>query len=622
MQPARASKSRASKDRVSIEEVLTAPRGAVASKASTRAKSSGLASAENRRLIARLLRENFPRQWRRYVAAIAAMVVIAATTAASAYLIGLVTDELIVEADGTAMIALAGAVMAIFTIKGLATYVQTERLARVGNAIVADQQRRLYERVLAISLSDLGAQGSGNLITRVTQGANAVRDVLNLVVTSGVRDLLTLLGLVGLMVWQQPVLSAVAFLGLPPAIWGVSRLVRRVKRLARQSFTSLSAVMSTMQETVRGARVIKSFTLEDHMRGRMDAAVRDVEARANGIAKLSAATSPIMETMGGFAVAGAIIVAALTLTGPNPAASPGDLMSFITALLLAYEPAKRLARLSVNLERGLTGAKLMYEVIDAPLAAGEDANLPPLRITKGDVRFENVSFSYGEVPAIVDVDLRLAPGTATALVGQSGGGKSTLMSLLMRFHEPSAGRITIDGTDIATVSLVSLRRAIGYVGQDTFLFDGTVRENIAFGRPGASEGAIIEAAKAAHAWDFIQALPGGLDARVGEGGEQVSGGQRQRIAIARAFLKDAPIIALDEATSALDSHAELAVKRALEELLAGRTALVIAHRLSTVRRASRICVMENGRIVETGTHGQLVDHGGRYATLHEIQFAA
>ena len=582
-----------------------------------------LVSPTNRQLIYRLLRENFPSQWKRYAVAMVAMLVIAATTAFSAYIIGAVTDELIVNSDRQAMISLAGIVVLIFFVKGVATYVQTERLARVGNAIVAFQQRRIYERVLSASLADMNARGSSELVVRITQNANAVRDVLNLIVASAVRDVFTLVGLVGVMIYQHPTLTLVAFLGMPPAIFGVSRLIRKVRALARQSFTSLTAVTSTMQETVRGVRVVKSFTLENHMRRRMDQAIRAVETRANSMAKLAAATSPIMESVGGLAIAGAIVVAAMTLTGPDPSASPGDLMSFITALLLAYEPAKRLARLSVNLEQGLVGARMMYEMIDAPLAAGEGVDLPELKVTRGEVRFEDVSFGYGgDVQAIDDLDLTLAPGTMTALVGASGAGKSTVMSLLLRFYEPQEGRITIDGQDINSVSLASLRRAVAYVGQDTFLFEGSVRENIAFGRPEADEDEIVAAAKLANAFDFIEALPGGLDAPVGEGGEQLSGGQRQRVAIARAFLKDAPIVALDEATSALDSHAELALKLALERLLEGRTALVIAHRLSTVRRANRICVMEQGRIRETGTHDQLIEHGERYATLHELQFAA
>ena len=587
-----------------------------------------LVDHSNRALIARILRENFPAQKARYAVAIAAMVVIAGTTALSAWLIGDVIDGLVQDKDRDALIAIAALVVVIFVVKGLASFVQAERLARVGNAIVAEQQRRIYDRILHSDLAALGAHGTGDLIVRVTHNAVAVRNVINMVVTTAVRDVLTLFGLVVVMLVQQPWLTVIALVGAPPAIFGVNRLIRRVRRVAEREFVSLTELTGTMQETVRGVRVVKAFNLESRMQERMGRAVSAVESRANRIAKLEAATSPIMETVGGIAIALAVVAGAITMTGETPLTTPGALMSFVTALLLAYDPAKRLARLGLQLEKGLVGARLMYELIDAPLPAGGQPDLPLLTVTAGAVRFEEVRFDYTPrdglppVPALDGLSVDLRPGTVTALVGPSGSGKSTVMNLLLRFYEPRSGRITIDGTDIAGVATPSVRAAVAYVGQDTFLFDGTVRANIALGRDAATEAEIEAAAEAADALGFIRALPGGMDAMVGEGGESLSGGQRQRIAIARAFLKDAPIIALDEATSALDSHAEAAVQRAMARLLKGRTALVIAHRLSTIRAADTICVMEAGRIVERGTHAELLERRGRYAALHELQFAA
>ena len=588
-----------------------------------RAGRNPLADHTNRRLLARILRENARERAPSYAIAVVAMAVVAATTAFSAWLIGDVVDEMVRGEDRDALIGIAGVVAATFVIKGIATFIQTDRLARVGNAIVASQQRRIFERVLQSDLTSLARYGGGDLVVRMTHNAAGVRQVIDLVVTAGARDLLTLLGLLAVMLVQQPVLTFVALIGAPLAIFGVNRLIKRVRSVAEREFVSLSEMTGTVQETVRGARVVKAFTLEATMRDRMSAAVGAVEGRSNRIARLNAATSPIMETVGGAAIALAILAGAYTMTGPNPATTPGELMSFVTALLLAYDPAKRLARLGLQMEKGLVGARLMYELIDATPAPGEDSDAPDLVVRDGRVRFEAVSQAYEpDVPALDALDLDLVPGTTTALVGPSGAGKSTAIAVLLRFFEPDGGRVTIDGTDINAVSLSSLRRAVAYVGQDTFLFAGSIADNIRLGRPGASDEDVRAAAEAAYVLEFTARLPLGLDTPVGEGGEGLSGGQRQRVAIARAVLKDAPIVALDEATSALDAHAEAAVQRALAALLKGRTALVVAHRLSTVRSADRIVVMERGRVRESGTHAELLERGEAYAALHELQFAA
>ena len=582
-----------------------------------------LADHSNRRLIARILRENAAERAGAYGIAILAMAVVAATTAFSAWLIGDVVDEMVRGEDRDALVGIAGVVALTFVVKGVATFVQTDRLARVGNAIVAGQQRRIYERVLNSDLTALSRFAGGDLVVRMTHNAQGVRQVIDLVVTAGARDALTLVGLLAVMLAQQPVLTFVALVGAPLAIFGVNRLIRRVRSVAEREFVSLSEMTGTVQETVRGARVVKAFTLERTMRARMGAAVKAVEARANRIARLNAATSPIMETVGGAAISLAILAGAYTMVGPDPATTPGELMSFVTALLLAYDPAKRLARLGLQMERGLVGARLMYELIDAAPAPGEGEGLPDLAVPRGHVRFEAVSQRYEPaVPALDGLDLDLVPGTMTALVGPSGAGKSTAIAVLLRFYEPDGGRVTIDGTDIASVSLSSLRRSVAYVGQDTFLFAGTIADNIRLGRPDATESDVRAAAEAAYVPEFTDRLPLGLGTPVGEGGEGLSGGQRQRVAIARAVLKDAPIVALDEATSALDAHAEAAVQRALAALLKGRTALVVAHRLSTVRSADRIVVMEAGRVRESGTHAELLARGEAYAALHDLQFAA
>jgi ATP-binding cassette subfamily B protein len=325
-----------------------------------------------------------------------------------------------------------------------------------------------------------------------------------------------------------------------------------------------------------------------------------------------------METLGGFAIAIVILYAGWSVREHGK--SPGEIVSFLTAMLLAYDPAKRLAKVSVQLRQQLVGAGLLNDVLDTEPMLRERENAQTLAIGNGGVRLENVSFAYSDVPALDDITLEAAPKSVTALVGPSGAGKSTVVSMIERFADPQSGRITIGGTDIRDVTVHSLREQIAFVSQDTFLFDGSVRENIAFGKDGATDEHIEQAAKNANADEFIRAMRGGYDAPVGTDGDNLSGGQRQRLAIARAMLRDAPILLLDEATSALDAQSEAKVQEALERLMQGRTTIVIAHRLSTIRQADMIHVMDAGRVVQSGSHEELIAEGGLYASLHALQF--
>ena len=578
-------------------------------------------NSENIDLLRRLLRENFHKHLSSYVAAITAMIVVAFTTALSAWIMRDVVNELVLTRDINRIYFVAAIVALIFIVKGCAVFTQTLFLSRAGNAIVADQQRRLYDRILGHSLEFFQSFQSGDLITRMTQNAVAARDVLNALVTSGVRDLLSLIGLLTVMVIQQPWLSLSAFLIGPPAIFAVGLLSRRVKNIAGGQYTSLAEIVRIMQETIFGIKVVKSFNLEDRLRGEMQTAVTTSEKLANRIALLGAATNPLMETLGGLAIAGVIVVAGVLMNSEGQ--TPGALMSFLTALLLAYEPAKRLARLQIALESGFAGVRMMFALSDRPYANAETEGAKPLMVTKGEIRFENVSFGYQpDVPVLKKMQLSAGHGKVTALVGPSGGGKSTVLNLILRLYDPEAGAISIDGQDISSVSAASLRSAIAYVSQDTFLFAGSIRDNIAMGAHGAENASVIDAAKAAHADDFIRAFPQGYDTEVGENGIALSGGQKQRIAIARALLKNAPIILLDEPTSALDAESEQHVKLALEGLLVGRTAIVIAHRLSTIKSADVICVIQDGKVAESGTHAELIENESFYAALHDIQFAA
>ena len=571
------------------------------------------------RLIWRLVRENFRKNALGYAIATAAMVAVAATTALSAWIIKDVADEFFLSKDIGRIYMIAGFIAVIFVVKGAAVFVQSYVLSKVGNGIVAEQQRRMYDRVLRHGIEFYHSVPLGDLITRITHNAQAVRDVLNLLVTSAVRDLLTLIGLVAVMVIQQPLLSLVALVVAPASIYGVTLLVRKVRQLAEKEFLSLAQMVQVMQETVVGVRIVKAFNLEGLMRRRMHRAISNVEERANGIALLGSSTSPVMETLGGLAIAAVIVIGGTVVI--HGGQTPGSLMSFVAAMLLAYEPAKRLARFRISLEAGMIGVRMMFELEDRPLVIAEAEPPVELAVPEGRIEFDKVGFSYREGETILDrFDLVIEPGKVTALVGPSGGGKSTIMNLILRLYDPVAGAVRIDGVDIRDVTFQSLRAHIALVSQETFLFAGTIRDNIAMGRDGATDVEIVEAARGANAHEFIMAMPKGYDTQVGENGVQLSGGQKQRLTIARALLKDARIVLLDEATSSIDSEAEMQVKKAFDVLLKGRTAVVIAHRLPTVRSADRICVVKEGRIVESGTHAALLEARGLYADLFDLQF--
>lgn len=546
------------------------------------------------------------------------MLVTAAMTASSALIMKHITDEFVIGKDIYQVYLIAGGVAAIFIIKGIATFVQSFYLSRVGNAIIAERQRIIYDRILAQGISFYHSIPSSDLITRVTHNAQAARAVLDLVVTSFVRDLFTLLGLIAVMVFQQPVLSLVAFVVGPIAIFGINIILRKVRKIMEAEFLSLAQIVQVMQETTVGVRIVKSFNLEQLMRGRMHKAVSDVEKRANSIAALEAGTSPIMETLAGLAIAGVVLASGyLVIQGGQ---TPGAIMAFITALLLAYEPAKRLARVRVSLEAGLIGVRMMYELSDRPLTLAERPGAEALVPGTGKIELKDVSFSYADgEPVLRDLDLVFPHGKMTALVGPSGSGKSTIMNLIMRMYDPDSGQVLFDGQDIAHATLHSVRDRIAYVSQDTFLFSGTIMHNIQLGREGASDDEVIEAAKAANAHDFIMGLKHGYDTQVGENGALLSGGQKQRLSIARAILRDANVLLLDEATSALDAESEALFREALEKLSAGRTTIAIAHRLSTVHQADNIVVMQDGKVAEQGRHGDLIEAEGLYRRLYEFQ---
>jgi ATP-binding cassette subfamily B protein len=570
-------------------------------------------------LIERLIREHGSKHVKGYFFSFLMMGVIATTTTLSAYIMGDIVNRIFVDRNIEAMWAIGGAITAIYVAKGFATYGQQVVLTKISNNIIAESQARIFDKMLAMDISFYNARHSTEFIARQAFISQSAGSALNALVTGLGRDILTTAGLTFAMFQQDPMLASLAILIMPAAIVGVRRIGNRARRVMMTEFQGFAAILESLQETAQGIRVVKSFTLEPFMRERQIRAIQSFESAANKLSRVQARSSPLMETLAGLAVAMVVVYGGYRVIYSG--AQPGNFFAFITALLLATEPAKRVARLHVDINSALLGVGMLFEFLDEPTPETEPATMPDLKIAAGRVEFADVEFSYRSGEMVLNkLSLIAEPGQTTALVGRSGGGKTTAMSMILRFYEPTAGAILIDGQDISAYSRRSLRSQIGYVGQDTFLFKGSIRDNIGFGRPGASEDEIVAAAKAAFAHDFIMSFEKGYDSPVGEQGMQLSGGQRQRISIARAFLKDAPLILLDEATSALDTESERAVQEALKTLCAGRTTIVIAHRLSTVASAERICVIEGGRVVESGRQDELLARNGVYALLHKTQF--
>jgi ATP-binding cassette subfamily B protein len=569
-------------------------------------------------LIRRLIMEQAATYWRRYLLAFVLMAVSAATTAGSAYLLGEVINQAYVDKNVRGIAILSGVTILIFMLKGAATYGHSVILSQISNAILANNQRRLFAKLMNESVAFFSERHSSEFLARLTSGANSVTQVLNLLINAVGRDVLSLIALVAVMLMQDPYMALLGFLVAPPAMLVLRKLVKRIKGLAHNQFTGTADILETMQESLQGIRTVKAFTLEQTMRDRIDASIAAVERNANKMARVSNRSSPLMETLGGFAIAGGLMYGGYSVVAMG--ATPGQFFSFLTAFLLAYEPAKRLARLNIELNSNLIGARKLLEIVDNPASEPGDDDRPALKLTDARVELRDVSFAYRlNEPVLNRMSFVAEPGKVTALVGPSGGGKSTVLALLLRFYEATGGDILIDGQSISRVSRTSLRQQTAYVGQDVYLFRATIGANIAFGKAGATEQEIVAAAKAACAHEFIMGFPLGYDTPVGEHGTQLSGGQRQRVAVARALVKNAPIILLDEATAALDSESEKQVQEAIEHLCQNRTTIVIAHRLHTIMHADAILVVEGGEIVERGRHDDLLRRGGRYASFFRLQ---
>lgn len=574
----------------------------------------------NDSMLWRLLSESVSEHKTKYMLAAVAMVLVAVTTALSAWVMGEIIDTMADKAHPSRVYWVAVGVVLIFFVKGIASFAQAVLMARAGNRVVAQKQVQLFQRLLQQGMGFFNTQESSDLLMRVTQSAQMARGVIDTIVTSFVRDALTLGSLVAVMIYQQPVLSMVCLLVGPVSLYGVRLILARVRDVMAQEMEGLAEIIKVIQESSTGARVIKAFSLEDVMATRMDRAVRSVEQRANKMVRLESATSPLMDTITGLSIAAIVVFSHVNLFGQS-AGSPGQLMSFVTAFLMAYEPAKRLSKMRVSIEAGMVGVRMMYSLLDQKISIVDAPDAKDFVNGPGEIELRDVSFSYvGGKGVLNGLSVVFPAGKTTALVGPSGGGKSTLLNLLLRLYDPDSGVVAVDGQDIKNIRAQSLRRHIAYVGQDTFLFSASVLENIKMARPDATEQEVIDAAKTAHAHEFIEALPKGYNTPIGENGAFLSGGQRQRLSIARAVLRNATILLLDEATSALDTHSEVLVRDALEKVTKGATTIVIAHRLSTIMNADNVCYVEAGTIAEQGTVADLIVQEGKFNALYTAQF--
>jgi len=571
-------------------------------------------------LVWRLARDFMRPHVRRILFAFLLMGLAAGSTAGRAWLMEPVLDRIFVAREGSLLLLIAGGAFALALVKGLADYGEAVLMTRVGQRVIADVQIALFARLMRADLAYFHAHPSGTLISRFTSDATLLRSAAANVLGGIGKDAVTVVFLVGVMFYQDWLLALVSFFVFPLAIRPIIAIGRRIRRVTANAQIEIGQFTTLLSQTFQGARHVKAYGMEQYEERRAAGLIERLFVLIDRGTRTRSRASPMMEALGGTAIAVVILYGGHQVI--SGARTPGALFSFITALLLAYQPLKSLANLNASLQEGLAAAQRIFEVLDVEPAIRDMPGARPLHVAGGEIRFDNVRFGYVPGTAAIDgLSLTVPAGQTVALVGPSGAGKSTMLNLIPRFFDIDAGSISIDGQDVRSVTIASLRGAIALVAQEVSLFDDTVRANIAYGRFDAPAAEIEEAARAAAADAFIGELPQGYDTVVGEHGIRLSGGQRQRIAIARAMLKNAPILLLDEATSALDSESERQVQRALSTLIRGRTTLVIAHRLSTVQGADLICVVDRGQIVETGRHPELLARGGLYARLYAMQFA-
>jgi ATP-binding cassette, subfamily B, bacterial MsbA len=567
----------------------------------------------------------FSRPYRgRLVLALAAMLVYAAASSAVAYLIAPIIDRVLPGTAGWPFRVWAGLIVGAYVAKGLGSYFSTYLMTDVGQRVVRDIRDRLFRHILDQSAAFFSRRTSGQLMSRITNDVNQVQQAASETIGDVIREGLTAVGFIVLMFYKDWKLALVAFTGAPLVVYPLVRLGQRVRRSTRRSQEELEHLSHLTAEAFTGHRIVKAFGAERHEAARFSAASQRLYRTNLKVTSTVSVLPPIMEFLGGVAIVALLWYGQRRIAAPDDPMTQGNFLAFIFAAFMLYTPVKRLSRVNANLQQAMAAATRIFEILDTHSEVVERPGARPAAPLARGIEFRDVSFAYDDgagKSVLKNVTFSAKAGQVIALVGLSGAGKTTLVNLLPRFYDVTGGAIVIDGVDIRDVTLASLRKQIGIVTQETVLFDDTIANNIAYGLPEASPAAIEAAARAAHAHEFIvRDLPNKYETRIGERGQRLSGGQRQRLAIARAILKDSPILILDEATSSLDAQSELLVQDALANLMRNRTAFVIAHRLSTVRRADAIVALERGRVAEIGRHDELLARpAGVYAKLYALQ---
>jgi len=556
----------------------------------------------------------------RMAVAMVCMVVLGACTAAMAWALKPALDEALSGKNRELIYLIPLFVIGLYIIKGAAYYGQAYLMGYIGQRVIFDLRNEIYDYLTGQSLGFFAHRKTGELLARISYDVTLVQAAVSTAVTALMRDSVTIVFLLGVIFYQDWLLALIAMLVFPAVVYPIARFGKRMRSASIDGQVSMGELTSLVEETVGGIRVVKAFGMEDYERSRFRRFTGEFLRHQLRVFRVHALSFPIMELLAGFGIAGVLLYGGLRVSSGETTA--GTLVSFLAAAIMLYEPVKRLSRANNEIQQGLAAAERVFEVLDEPVVIQDADDAVVLDGFTTEIRFEHVELKYpgAEHPVLSDVNFDVKAGEVVALVGRSGAGKTSLVNLVPRFIDVSKGRVLVDGHDVRELTQASLRRQIALVTQEVILFNDTVLNNIAYGHDEINRKKVEEVARAANAHDFIMKLPQGYDTLIGERGVILSGGQRQRLSLARALLKDAPILILDEATSSLDTESERLVQQAIDRLMKGRTVIVIAHRLSTIRHADRIVVLDNGKVTQMGRHEELLKQGGLYAELYHMQF--